>query len=146
MQRAAGRAPASPVLPGLGARVFLPRSPPAPREYHSGCAAQNVCTSCSCPNRAEKSENSGYDGIARREGQGERVHPPAGACESHGHRPRQGPAAFMGAANRSPPHIEPVSRMPSGRCSSFVKNTQARSFPARHLLLLGFVPSRLALM
>jgi hypothetical protein len=76
MQRAAGRAPASPVVPGLGVRVFLPRSPPAPREYHSGCAAQNVCTSCSCPNRAEKSEKaqrrSGYDGIARREGQGER--------------------------------------------------------------------------
>jgi hypothetical protein len=49
MQRAAGRAPASPVVPGLGVRVFLPRSPPAPREYHSGCAAQNVCTSCSWP-------------------------------------------------------------------------------------------------
>jgi hypothetical protein len=33
------------------------------------------------------------------------------ACESHGHRPRHGPAAFMGAANRGVPHIEPVSRM-----------------------------------
>jgi hypothetical protein len=128
MQRAAGRAPASPVVPGLGVRVFLPRSPPAPREYHSGCAAQNVCASCSCPNRAEKSENSGYDGIARREGQGERVHPPAGACESHGHRPRQGPAAFMGAANRSPPHIEPVSRMPKRK----LENGEQRLAPQSH--------------
>jgi hypothetical protein len=56
MQRAAGRAPASPVVPGVGVRVFLPRSPPGHREYHSGCAAQNVCTYCSYPNRAEKSE------------------------------------------------------------------------------------------
>ena len=33
------------------------------------------------------------------------------ACKSHQHRPRHGPAAFMGAANRGVPHIEPVSRM-----------------------------------
>ena len=59
-------------FPDTGGESHRQRAP----KCYSGRAAQNVCTSCSCPNRAEKSEKaqrrSGYDGIARREGQGER--------------------------------------------------------------------------
>jgi len=38
------------------------------------------------------------------------------------------PAAFMGAANRSPPHIEPVSRMPKRK----LENGERRLAPQSH--------------
>ena len=58
MQRAAGRAPASPVVPGLGVRVFLPRSPPAPPRISLGLCRAERLHLLLLANRAEKSEKA----------------------------------------------------------------------------------------
>ena len=114
-------------------RARLPSSisASAPR-IHSGCAAQNVCTSCSCPNRAEKSENSGYDGIARREGQGERyirLLAPAEStvpasprpCRVHGRRKPVSATHRTGLA-----HAAPLWSRSNPRCPGSLPNEPRR--------------------